>query len=87
MLGLIESKTVHYVNSNGQHMAAIVVRVQDKEQGVVNIQVFEDMNGVSYHSGVEYSNEHSPETWHWVEEEVASEVIAPTPDVTPEPIV
>jgi hypothetical protein len=45
MEGLIEGRIVHYVLLNGQHRAAIVVRVFDehaKEAGLVNLLVFAD---------------------------------------------
>ncbi|MDR3599379.1 MAG: hypothetical protein P4L49_02670 [Desulfosporosinus sp.] len=80
MTGLIEGKAVHYVNENGQHMAAIVVRVNNQDSGFVNLQVFEDLNGINYVGGVGYSADHSPGTWHWLETDApvsTSALIAP----------
>lgn len=73
MLGLIEGRIVHYVNANGQHMAAIVVSVMDKDKGIINLQAFEDMNGIKYIGHVEYSDEHAINSWHWIEQEIAPE--------------
>lgn len=45
MEGLTEGRIVHYVLSNGEHRAAIVVRVfgqYGKETGLANLLVFSD---------------------------------------------
>ncbi|OCZ54318.1 hypothetical protein [Dehalobacter sp. TeCB1] len=73
MTGLIEGRIVHYVRNN-DHVPAIVVKVENKEEGVVNLQLFEDYNGISYVLSAGYSEEPTEETWHWIEQEETAEV-------------
>lgn len=40
--GLTEGRIVHYVMPDGEHRPAIVVRVWDKDMGMVNLTVFPD---------------------------------------------
>lgn len=42
MEGLTEGRMVHYVLPNGDHRPAVVVKVWNKEDGYVNLQVFTD---------------------------------------------
>lgn len=75
MNSLIEGRIVHYVGPTGQHKPALVVNVVDKENGLVNLQVFLDQNGTDYVACAGFSEEPEPEaeTWHWIEQEVAPE--------------
>lgn len=78
MDGLTEGRIVHYViqtgPSHGQHRPAIVVKVWNKESGVVNLIVFADWSndGVAdsayWATSVRYDEEtKAPGTWHWIE--------------------
>ena len=42
MKGLTEGRMVHYVLPNGDHRPAIVVKVWNKEEGYINVQVITD---------------------------------------------
>jgi hypothetical protein len=43
MEGLIEGRMVHYMMpSNGEHRPAVIVKVWDHGEGIVNLQVFTD---------------------------------------------
>ena len=84
MEGLIEGQIVHYVlpdgRSRGQHRPAIVVRVNNRENGSVNMQVFTDGSNdylgygssgdwfpTLWKTSVHYSEDKEPGTWHWIE--------------------
>lgn len=80
MDGLTEGRIVHYVMTNGEHRAAIVVKVWSKESGVSNLTVFTDwtndmktsdgsplQSGDMWETSVLYSEEPKPGTWHWIE--------------------
>lgn len=79
MDGLAEGRIVHFVMDDGphegEHRAAIVARVWEKDSGLVNLQVFTDgaNDGEEYASGVAWkgsrlhSENKEPGTWHWIE--------------------
>lgn len=77
MEGLTEGRMTHYVldsgPSEGQHRPAIVVKVWNKESGMVNLAVLTDFSNDGYPSGliwktsVGYSEEPLLNTWHWIE--------------------
>lgn len=48
MDGLTEGRIVHYVLPNNDHRPAVVVRVWNKEEGYVNLQVFTDGSNDRY---------------------------------------
>jgi hypothetical protein len=85
MDGLTEGRMIHYVlpedelcRSAGEHRPAIVVKVWNKESGVINIQVFTDASN-DYHEGhagfhglfwatsVQYDESGASGTWHFIE--------------------
>ncbi|TAL13930.1 hypothetical protein EPN95_04555 [Patescibacteria group bacterium] len=63
--------------SDGEHRPAVIVKVWNKENGMVNLQVFTDgvNDGPLYESGllwqtsVEHSDAKMVRTWHWPERE------------------
>lgn len=65
----IVSDLVQYVSPAGAHCAAIVIGVTDEH--TVNLAVFYD--GLAYGAGpqrvvdVLFSDESTPQTWHWPE--------------------
>lgn len=80
MEGLIEGRIIHYVlpdgRNEGAHRPAIIVMVWDKEDGLVNLQVFTDgtndypahlSQGVMWATSVRYDENKAPGTWHWIE--------------------
>lgn len=48
MDGLTEGRIVHYVLPNNEHRPAIVVKVWNKEEGYINLQVFTDGSNDRY---------------------------------------
>lgn len=72
MEGLTIGRNIHYVTSEGVHLAALVTKVWNKEAGMINLTAFIDN---SEHTGdpvmmvtsVEYSEDPQPDTWHWIE--------------------
>lgn len=72
MKGLGIGRVVHFVMNNGEHRPAFVVRVWDKENGTVNLQVFTDgFNDnaafVEWQTSVPYFEDQRPYSWHWPE--------------------
>jgi hypothetical protein len=77
MDGLTEGRIVHYVNDNGEHLPAIVVKVWDKENGTINLTVFSNHttsalslwgDDLAYaRTSVNYAEEPAVNTWHWIE--------------------
>lgn len=79
MDGLTEGRIVHFVMPNGDHRPAIVVKVWNKESGLVNLQVFTDgLNDSPIHSdespGLMWATSITPDesgqrggSWHWIE--------------------
>lgn len=75
MEGLTEGRIVHYVVSSGEHRPAIVTRVWNKTSGMATLNVFADQPNDTWAKGenvvcvtsVDYSEEHKPCTWHWIE--------------------
>lgn len=81
MDGLTEGRIVHYVMTTGEHRPAIVVKVWNKESGVVNLNVFTDWgndmkssDGSPLKSGDIWATSVLPDevekiigTWHWIE--------------------
>jgi len=68
---------VHFVRPDGDHRPGVVVRVWDKETGLVNTIVFIDGSNdqpevsgqlVRWVTSVRYSDQYKPRTWHWPEE-------------------
>ena len=81
MEGLTEGRIVHFVLPEGQHRAAIIVRVWRQGDGTPpangysNLAVFMDGTNdylgtascIKWETSVEYSAEPKPRTWHWIE--------------------
>ena len=80
MKGLTEGCVVHYCfhmlsTPELQHRSAVVVRVQNKDIGCVNLTVLSDWindgpaygTGTAWKTSVPYSEEPKEHTWHWVE--------------------
>jgi len=78
MKGLGLGRIVHYVMPNGEHRAAIVTKVSDKEAGIVCLHVFvmfaeavQGWQSTSPNAGnaisVDYSETPETDTWHWPE--------------------
>lgn len=80
MEGLTVGRIVHYVMPNSEHRPAIVVKVWNNINGLVNVRVFTD--GENDHFPIGWHSEHpdwvtlirfddSPSpannTWHWIE--------------------
>lgn len=57
-------RIVHYVNHSGQHLAAIVTKVNDS---TVHLGVFDDAYVVIKY--VDYDESTGINTWHWPERE------------------
>lgn len=79
-MGLPKDALPHYVipagERAGEHRPAIIVRVINKLDGQVNLQVFtdgpndtEDAYGkdVTWMGTVDFSEDPKPRTWHWIE--------------------
>lgn len=66
--GLAVSRDVHFRHADGRHLAAKVVKVGDREQGIVNLIVWEE-NGLSTPKLiVEHDpTAERPNTWHFPE--------------------
>ncbi len=80
MVGLIEGRIVHYVDGKtGLHLAAIVTAVFNT---YVNLAVFPRWvsEGLQQKTSVFYSDDHSPNTWHWIEG-LDAPIRITTPDV------
>ena len=69
---------VHFVmwNRNGEkvHRPAVVVKVQDRELGLVSLRVFTDADDTAFSAGLPYYADVAPDpdgeaigTWHWIE--------------------
>jgi hypothetical protein len=59
-------RIVHYVDDQGEHLPAIVVKVWDESSGCCNLQVFHaDKQGSSILSSVTMGD--ASYTWHWPE--------------------
>ncbi len=81
MEGLTEGRMVHFVMPDGEHRAAIVVRVwrpqRPEQPGYCNLTVFPDggndgpcnETGLRRECSVLYSEAKEPRTWHWIERE------------------
>lgn len=75
MEGLIEGRICHYVAFNGRHLAAIVIGVEDRQSGIVDIALFTNLPnvngdknfGLQFHQNVKFSETQEPGTWHWIE--------------------
>ena len=79
LVGLTEGRIVHYVLSNSQHRAALIVRNWQEPSGSVNLYVFLDgrndshndgrlfMMGVLWATSVPYDGDGKVGTWHWPE--------------------
>ncbi len=72
MEGLTVGRNVHYVIHDGQHFAAIVTAVLDRDMGVIDVVVFPPSNAAALPAtfAVEparYSEGKEPGTWHWIE--------------------
>jgi hypothetical protein len=81
MEGFTEGRMVHFVMPDGEHRAAVVVRVwrpQVPERlGYCNLSVFTDWGndgpgnetGFRRETSILYSEAKEPGTWHWIERE------------------
>jgi len=72
MEGLTVNRNVHYVTEEGVHLAAFVVKVLSKEDGIVNLTVLIDHAEYTGDlmfaaTSVNHSDEHLPNTWHFIE--------------------
>jgi hypothetical protein len=75
MIGLIEGRDVHYVDQNGEHFAAKIVRVLDMAKRLVSVFVFPTRRGeqggvvenVSFAKSTKEMQTSKPGTWHWIE--------------------
>ena len=75
MEGLTEGRIVHYVKANGEHRAAIILKVWANKSGCSNLRIFTDDEALSdgwpdvYRvTSVLYDADGSrPNTWHWIE--------------------
>jgi hypothetical protein len=73
MKGLTVGRIVHYVTVDFIHRAAIVTQVPDKAVGIVNLVVFSTNGAIPTAMpteavfSVRYSEEHTGNTWHWIE--------------------
>lgn len=68
--GLIEGRICHYLDANLQHLAATVVKVVDKNKGLVNLHAHSQNSGeLLFLQEVPFMPQakNRPETWHWVE--------------------
>ena len=77
MDGLTHGRIVHYITHTGAHLVAIVTHVWDKEEGIVNLTVFNPFDGqhgdevcwsktsIPYHPITAARVEE--DTWHWIE--------------------
>jgi hypothetical protein len=71
MDGLIEGRIVHFVVSNEQHRAAIVVNVISKDYGNCDLFVFsmpqDERGGFFMYIDAKYDVGKAINTWHWIE--------------------
>ena len=76
MGGLTVGRVVHYVVSPGEHRAATITDVLDKEAGIVSLHVFwlarDNKTGSQFDKGIEMANyapptRNEPGSWHWIE--------------------
>ena len=69
MEGLTFGRIVHYVGmASGKEYPMIITTVKDKQNGIVNGQVFLD-DTVYFAQDVIYSHQDEPlpNSWHWIE--------------------
>ena len=71
MNGLTNGRMVHYVDEDGTHEAAVIIRVVDEKEGVVSLFVFIFTDNVVY--DVKYNETGKPLTWHWIERKIPEE--------------
>ena len=81
MEGLTEGRMVHFVMPDGEHRAAVIVRVWRPQTpanpGYSNLTVFTDWGndgtgnetGLRRETSICYSEAKEPQTWHWIERE------------------
>jgi len=81
MEGLTEGRMVHFVMPDGEHRAAVIVRVWRPQvpeyPGYCNLMVFpdggndgpENTAGIRRMTSIVYSEAKKPNTWHWIERE------------------
>jgi hypothetical protein len=77
MHGLIVSRNVHYVAYNGTCLAAFIIGVGDRENGVCDLALFTNLTnaakttnfGQQFHAAIPFSERAKPGTWHWAEHE------------------
>lgn len=70
MDGLIEGRNVHYVNEFGDHLAAIVSKVEDKAHGYCLLTIFKNTASLGspvYSDFAFYSELKESKTWHFIE--------------------
>jgi hypothetical protein len=67
MEGLQVGRIVHFVTMDGEHLAGIVSYIWNP-QGMVNMHVFNPMNGsTQFFSSVQYRADPVPYSWHYPE--------------------
>lgn len=64
--GCAVGRTVHYINSEGECAAAMVVKVYSKETGLVALTVF-NVGSTQSKTSVSFSAKGERGTWHWPE--------------------
>jgi hypothetical protein len=69
MEGLQISRNVHYVDQAGNHCAAIIVKIWDKDSGMINVTAFNDWGGMMPSTtSVKYdATGQERHSWHWPE--------------------
>jgi len=72
--GVSIGRIVHFVRGDGVELPAIIVKVVDKDSGVVNLQVFvsdwvEHGNNIFHQTEIKFSEKPVLQTWHWPERE------------------
>jgi hypothetical protein len=75
MIGLIQGRDVHYVDTDGEHMAAKIVRITDPSRAIINLFVFPVRAGeeggvienVPFRKSTAANPTSNPRSWHWIE--------------------
>jgi hypothetical protein len=65
--GLTPGRIVHFVGDNKEHMAALIVEVDNPIEGICCLRIFERYPANDGSKRVKYSAKFEENTWHWVE--------------------
>jgi hypothetical protein len=80
-MGPSVGRMIHYVNSSGEHWAAVVTRVVDADLGHIMLTAFVPYSAMNHVGNgileeyfrapgvIRHSMLHEPNTWHWPEAE------------------